>query len=148
MTSDDTPDVPEMLPTNLSPLQTCATSWVDERGTHLAFWDRGFLDPKLRMGYSPLEFLEEAVFIVTLSGIAAMCLAEGLLNCTGAIVRHGLSMSSDHLQAPAPFPADARERIYRKLHGLEENSGDLSVESIFTQVNDILRGNGNGEGSL
>jgi hypothetical protein len=131
------------IPDNLSPLNCLSTSWVDESGIHIAYFDRAKLPQRQLTQFDLMEALDDADYVVTMGGASSILLAEGLLDCIGALLRAGHPLNFN-LAAPAPFPPDSRERIYNRMHG--DGGGDglpgdrpLSTESVFAQIDDILK---------
>ena len=130
----------EGLPDNLSPVNTLSTSWVDENGIHIAFFDREKLPRTFLTQEDLMEALDDAEFIVTMGGASAILLIEGLADSLGMLLRahHPLNFQ---LGAPAPFPPDARHRIYARMHNISPDlpAQDLEVDSVFAQVDNILK---------
>lgn len=106
----------EGLPTNLSPLELGIASWLDENGIHIAIFKSSLYDGVGKTD-NVLDRLDEFDYVITVDGVGALKMAEKLFHMAMDIVRASGPMSFD-VGAPAPFPPDARHRIYARERGM------------------------------
>lgn len=100
------------LPKNLSPLELHMACWRDERGIHIAIFDRPDFD-KIPEGANIMDYLDDAHYILSLNGWGGLRLAEQLMHHVNAGIVQGTGIFYDP-GAPRPFPSESRHRIYAR----------------------------------